>query len=242
MDPLILLIGATFLIAGFVKGVTGMGLPTVAMALLSAFLSPVAAASILLLPSLITNVAQVVQGGYRSSLLRRMRFFLIATMAATTAGTSLMSNEAVPNSDLLLGSVLILYAVVALSGVSIVVSKASEPVLAPLVGVTTGVITGATGIFVIPSVPYLQALNLEPDELVQALGMSFTASTVGLWLGLMYNQVLAFDHLTVSAAAVLPAVAGMLFGRVIRSKLDVRTFRRVFLLSLLLLGLYMAAR
>ena len=38
----------------------------------------------------------------------------------------------------------------------------------------------ATGIFAIPAVPYLHSLDLPKDELIQALGLSFTVSTIGL--------------------------------------------------------------
>lgn len=50
---LVVMIAATFVLAGMVKGVTGMGLPTVAMGILGSLISPVAAAAMLLLPSLI---------------------------------------------------------------------------------------------------------------------------------------------------------------------------------------------
>ncbi|MBF3247578.1 sulfite exporter TauE/SafE family protein, partial [Pseudomonas aeruginosa] len=50
----------------------------------------------------------------------------------------------------------------------------------PLVGLATGALTAVTGVFVIPAVPYLGALGLQRDELVQALGLSFSASTLAL--------------------------------------------------------------
>ena len=49
---------AVFAVAGGVKGITGMGLPTVAMSLLGLWLSTEHAAALLVLPSLVTNVAQ----------------------------------------------------------------------------------------------------------------------------------------------------------------------------------------
>src|SRR5215472_811888 len=48
----------------------------------------------------------------------------------------------------------------------------TEPLLGPLIGLTTGHMNGATGIFVVPGVPYVQELNLGNDELVQALAIS----------------------------------------------------------------------
>jgi uncharacterized membrane protein YfcA len=59
MDPLqATLVAVVFAIAGVVKGISGMGLPTVAMSLLGLFLSPAQAATLLVVPSLATNVAQ----------------------------------------------------------------------------------------------------------------------------------------------------------------------------------------
>ncbi|MDO5613425.1 MAG: hypothetical protein Q4G14_09320 [Paracoccus sp. (in: a-proteobacteria)] len=60
--PFILAIAATFFTAGAVKGITGMGLPTVAMGALGALVSPLAAASLLIVPSFVTNVWQLLAG------------------------------------------------------------------------------------------------------------------------------------------------------------------------------------
>ena len=48
-------IAFTFLVAGLVKGVVGMGLPTVAMGLLGLVMPPVQAAALLVVPSLVTT-------------------------------------------------------------------------------------------------------------------------------------------------------------------------------------------
>ena len=56
------LISLTFLVAGMVKGITGMGLPTVAMSLLGMLMSPASAAALLVIPSFVTNVWQSFQG------------------------------------------------------------------------------------------------------------------------------------------------------------------------------------
>jgi uncharacterized membrane protein YfcA len=47
-----------FLLAGFVKGVIGLGLPTVSMGLLTLVMAPAKAASLLIVPSFVTNVWQ----------------------------------------------------------------------------------------------------------------------------------------------------------------------------------------
>ena len=54
----------------------------------------------------------------------------------------------------------------------------------PAIGLATGLVTAATGVFVIPAVPYLQALGMEKEELVRALGISFLVSTIALAVAL----------------------------------------------------------
>ncbi|NUB13020.1 TSUP family transporter, partial [Azospirillum brasilense] len=114
-----------------------------------------------------------------------------------------------------------------------------EAGLAPLVGVATGVVTAATGVFVIPAVPYLQALDLERDRLIQALGLSFTVSTLALAAGLaqhgLFDGTLAWGSL----ASLLPALAGMALGQSLRRRVRAEVFRRCFFLGLLALGLFL---
>jgi uncharacterized protein len=120
----------------------------------------------------------------------------------------------------------------------------SFPALAAIAAtfLIAGVVKGATGVFVIPAVPYLQALGLEKDELVQALGISFTTSTLALAVGLLVRQAYDFDAFALSALAVIPALAGMWAGQLLRRAIRPATFRRWFLIALALLGSDMLLR
>jgi hypothetical protein len=62
LSPHVLIIALTFLLAGIVKGVTGMGLATVAVGILGAIMSPVSAASLLVIPSFVTSFWQLFTG------------------------------------------------------------------------------------------------------------------------------------------------------------------------------------
>lgn len=117
-----------------------------------------------------------------------------------------------------------------------------EKRLSPLMGGLTGVITGATGVFVIPAVPWLQALGFRRDELVQALGLSFTLSTLAMAAGLSLHAGWRADSLLLSALALAPALLGMWLGQRIRSRLSPQRFRQGFLLFLLALGLELVLR
>jgi uncharacterized protein len=242
MEQQLFLSALIFLLAGLVKGITGMGLPTVAMGLLSTFLSPIAAASLLLIPSLATNAAQAIQGPALSDLAKRFRWLLLTIVLFSAAGTSVMTSARTGGVEAALGALLICYAGYSLAGLSFRIGKQRETWLSPLIGVVTGLITGATGIFVVPAVPYLQALKLDREQLVQTLGLSFTASTIGLWAGLFAHGALRLENTLLSVLALLPALAGMHAGRFLRLRMNPAIFRICFLISLLILGTYMMLR
>lgn len=238
----LLIITATFLAAGIVKGVTGMGLPTLAMGVLGALLSPLAAAGLLLVPSFVTNVWQLLAGPRFAGLVRRLWGMMLAILLGTLVGTAFLAQGRGDVSTLALGALLVAYAAYTLLGRPLRVPGAMEPLLSPLVGLVTGLLAGATGVFVIPAVPYLQALGLEKDDLVQALGLSFTVSTLTLAAGLGLHGAFPAGDLLLSGLAVLPALAGMALGQLIRRRISPARFRRWFLVCLLLLGMEMVSR
>lgn len=245
IDPspsLLIIVLATFMVAGLVKGVIGMGLPTVAMALLGSVIAPVSAAALLVVPSIVTNVWQLLTGPALGRLLRRLWPLLLGIFIGTVPGSALLVHIDPLWSGLGLGVVLVIYALYALLTPQMSVPRRHEPWLSPLVGVLTGILTGATGVLVIPAVPYLQALNLDRDELVQALGLSFTTATFSLATGLLSHSAFDGGQLGLSALAVLPALAGMWLGQRIRMRISPQTFRYCFLIALLLLGLQLCLR
>ncbi|MCP3100534.1 sulfite exporter TauE/SafE family protein [Myxococcus sp. K15C18031901] len=231
-----------FTLAGVVKGVTGMGLPTVAMGLLGMTLSPAAAAGMLVVPSFVTNVWQLVAGPAVVPLLRRLGGMMLGIVLGTVLGARLLVSVEPAWSSLALGIALSVHAVQALCSPALSVPERSEAWLSPVMGLVTGVISGATGVFVIPAVPYLQALGLEKEELVQALGLSFTVSTVALASGLLAHGVFRLEQLGLSSLSLVPALAGMWLGQRVRERISPSAFRRCFLLFLLSMGLALSAK
>lgn len=240
--PQILIVTATFLLAGVVKGVTGMGLPTVAMALLATVMPPVAAAALLIVPSFVTNVWQLAAGPSFAALARRLWPMMIGIAGGTIAGSWLLTHGGGGWTTVALGIALVVYALLSLAAFQLAVPAHLERRLGPLIGLITGLVTGGTGVFVIPAVPYLQALGLDKEDLVQALGLSFTVSTVALAVGLAGGGAFAAGNLAASALAVVPALAGMGLGQWVRRRVSAATFRRWFLIVLLGLGLQLVLR
>src|SRR4051812_31437363 len=237
LSPLTLFITGTFFLAGLVKGVVGLGLPTVAMGLLGLGMPPVEAAALLLVPSLVTNVWQLLAGPRFGALLRRLWGMMLGVVAGTLAGSGLIAGTAAAHQAAAgLGGALALYGVVGLLQPRLRVPRRAEPWAGPLVGAVTGLVTGATGVFVIPAVPYLGSLGLERDDLVQALDLSFTVSTFALAGGLALYGALPLAITGTSLLALVPALAGMTLGGWLRARVRPETFRLCFFVGLLALG------
>ena len=234
--PFTLLIVGTFFFAGLVKGAIGLGLPTVAMGLLGLAMRPSEAAVMLLVPSLVTNIWQLLAGPRFDALLRRLWPMMLGVAVGTLLGSGIIASVTTGAAAAGLGAALVAYAVVGLAKLRLRVPPLAERWLGPLVGAVTGFVTGATGVFVIPAVPYLGSLGLERDELVQALGLSFTVSTVALAAGLALHGALPLAASGASFLALLPALAGMTLGGRVRAKVRPETFRLCFFLGLLALG------
>lgn len=236
-DGKIFFIGAVFALAGLVKGVIGLGLPTISMGLLALAMTPLQAAAILILPSFLTNVWQAAAGPSLPSAARRLWPMLLGICLGTWAGAEFMTGAYSRYGGIFLGGALVIYAATGVRSTQLVVRKIYEPWLGPAVGMLTELVTAATGVFVIPSVPYLQGIGLEKEELVQALGLSFTVSTVALTVNLAVAGGLNLAIATPTLVALAMACAGMWIGQVLRVRLSPAIFRRCFFVGLLLLGI-----
>lgn len=233
---------AAFLISGLVKGVIGMGLPTVGIGLLSLAMTPAQAAVLLVVPTIVTNVWQLAFGPGLRPLLKRLWPFLLPTAVVAFLSSGLLANDANGHAAAWLGVALIVYAVLGLRAVRMKVPPHVEPWLGPLVGTASGLVTGAAGVSSVPAVIYLNGLGLDREELIQALGITFTvamlALAAGLWLHGMFHSAVVGG----SMLALVPALLGMLLGQWIRQRISASVFRTCFFVGLLLLGAHLALR
>ncbi|MBT5109518.1 MAG: sulfite exporter TauE/SafE family protein [Rhodospirillaceae bacterium] len=241
-DPIIIaVIAATFLLAGAVKGVIGLGLPTVSLGLLTAMLDLPTAMALLIVPSVATNLWQAAVGGNGRVILLRIWPFLLFASATVWVGALALTQWNLSLLSGLLGSLLIVYSALSLTGFHLSISARREGWAGPVFGAANGVLTGMTGSFVVPGVMFLQAIGLPRDMLVQGMGMLFTVSTIALALALQGNNLLTAEQGVVSVGALLPAILGMIAGQRIRRRLSEARFRKIFFIAILGLGAYIIA-
>ena len=172
---------------------------------------------------------------------RRLALMMIAVCLGTFLGITVLTTH-VAIATAILGAVLAIYGGIGLAAPHFIVPARAEPAASPVVGLLTGVLSGATGVFVVPAVPYLGALGLTREALIQALGLSFTVSTVALGAALAWRGQYPLALAGSSVAAIVPALIGMWLGQRVRERLSAQVFRRWFFVALIVLGVYMMVR
>jgi uncharacterized membrane protein YfcA len=240
LQPMPYLIAATFLIAGFVKGALGLGLPTVSMGLLAVLMPPAEALAIVIVPAIVTNIWQTFVGPYLRDILRRLWPLLIGTAAGIYLNAGSLTGPYAHLTTIALGFLLALNAILGLSKFSFTVSRRNEKWVGGIVGIITGLISAATGVQVIPAVPFLQAIGMDKEELIQALGVFFTVATVTLCFNLTSSGLLTAATALPGAIAMVCSFIGMFVGQAVRTRLQPEVFRRWFHIGMILLGTYLA--
>jgi uncharacterized membrane protein YfcA len=239
-EPLLFFIAAALLLAGFVKGVVGLGLPTVSIGLLAVTMQPSRAIAIVIVPAIVTNIWQTFAGPHLRDIIRRLWPLMAGTVIGIWLNGGMLSGPYARYGGVVLGVLLVIYAIVGLSKFNFSVARSNEKWIGGIVGLVTGMVSAATGVQVVPSMPFMQAIGMEKDELVQALGVLFTVATLALAFTLTSAGLLSASTALPGAVAMASAFAGMFIGQVVRSRMQPEAFRRWFLIAMILLGLYLA--
>ena len=240
LNHLLIFITAAFLLAGFVKGVIGLGLPTVSMGLLAVAMPPSQALAIVVVPAVVTNIWQTFVGPYLRNIIVRLWPLMVGTAAGIWLNGGMLTGPYARYGTILLGILLAIYAIIGLRKFTFSVAPSNEKWIGGIVGLITGVISAATGVQVVPSMPFMQAIGMEKDELFQALGLYFTVATLGLAFNLTSAGLFSAATALPGAIAMVASFTGMFIGQAVRTRMQPDTFRRWFLIAMIFLGLYLA--
>jgi uncharacterized membrane protein YfcA len=242
-DPIVIFwIFLTYLAAGTVKGIIGSGLPVVALGVLTAALGLHSAMALMLVPTIVTNVWQALIGAHTRAVGLRIWPFLFFSAAAIWIGAEALTRVNVSWLAALLGFLLALYGAYSLLRPPLAIPQSEQMRIGIVAGLLSGVFGGMTGSLGVPGIPYLQAIGLPRDQLIQALGMLFSVCTVSLALALGRNGMLSFELGLASLLATMPALIGMAIGQKLRQLLSEQRFRKVFFASQIALGGYVMLR
>ncbi len=239
---LLTLVGSGLLLAGIVKGATGLGYASSALPFLVYTLELEQAIALVLMPAMATNVSVAIGNGFLIETGRRFAILYLAMLPGIALGIVLLGAVQARVAVLVLGVTIVAYALFALARPTLAISGRAARALQMPVGLLNGVLTGLTGSQVMPLVPYVMALGLEPARLVQAINLGVLIASMVLAAALVVNGMASDATMLASMLAVLPALAGVAIGQRLRPLIPAEHFRTVVLLVLLVSGAGMLLR
>lgn len=233
---------AGLLLAGIVKGATGLGYATCALPFLVAGLGLKPAMAIVLLPAMATNLAVALTAGHLGETVHRFRTLYLAMIPGIVVGLGLLLWVNQTMAVKALGAIVVAYVVWTFVRPEAHLSVAAAARLQLPVGFLNGVLTGLTGSQVMPLFPYMMSLDLDTSRLVQAINFAVLLCSIVLAGGLLATGIMTPALLAVSLTAVLPALSGVEIGTRIRRLIPAQGFRTLVLCVLLLMGATMILR
>lgn len=238
----LVIVGAGLLIAGVVKGATGLGYASSALPFLVYAVGLRQGIALVLLPAMATNVAVALGNGHLRETARNFAMLYVAMLPGIALGVWLLIGSDPNRVVLLLGVTIVAFSVFSLLRPTLTLPKQLVMPLQAPVGFLNGVLTGLTGSQVMPLVPYVMAVEVEPARVVQAINLGVLLASLVLASTLLASGAVTHAILLASIAAIPPALAGVEIGQRLRRHIPAERFRTLVLLVLILSGLGMLLR
>lgn len=239
----ILLLGAvTFLLAGAIKGLVGIGLPTASIGLLTLFVAPRLAISLILLPMLLSNLWQLYREGAVWQTVRR--YWVFALVLFVTVGATALLTRDVHDRVLLavLGGVILLFVWFSWKGWVPRLPDRLDGAAQAGFGAVAGVLGGLTSGWAAPLAIYLTMAGADKSDWIRATGLLIFVGSVPLTLAYLWTGQMTAQLLGLSALMLIPTFAGFAVGEALRNRLSVEVFRLVVLAMFAVLGLNLIRR
>lgn len=223
----LLIIAIALAAGGTAKGLTGLGLPMVAVPVLASFLGVERAVMIMIMPVIVLNVWLTWTLRDCRSEVPEMPRLLLPSIPGILLGAVILYYA----DDRLLATGLALWILIYLARRAMVkpmkLAGDARRRVAPAVGFAAGTMQAATGISAPVLVPYVDGLGLTTRGYVFAVATVFTMLSGTHFLVMMSLQAYTVDQLAESMLAVIPAVAFVPLGAKLRALLDPDMFSKI---------------
>jgi uncharacterized membrane protein YfcA len=227
------------IVAGMTKGLIGIGMPIVAVPMLSALLDLPVVVALLSIPLVIGNIPQAVSGERLSIVLKSLTPILLGLTVGTLIGVYLLTSINPAALKPAVGGALILVVGVMLFLPRFRVPANVRPVTSPAAGLIGGVLGGLAALPGPLVFVYLLALGINREQFIQYSSAFLTVAATLLAIALGGMGALSWTDALISTLCVLPIFAGMWFGTKIRQFVSVELFRRLILGVVMVSGIHL---
>jgi uncharacterized protein len=226
----------SLIVAGFLKGIIGVGMPVVALPLLSLFIDIKSAAMLLSMPLILSNLPQALEGGKTSRCLMQLTPVLLGMIPGLVLGVRVLLALDANVAKVIAGVVLI-----GVGGLTLLAPKLDlQPRLVLPAGITFGFFGGILGGLAAMAGPlvfiFLLAKGLRGRAFTKEASLYLVVSSGLLALLLTASQAFRWRDVAVSTAAMAPVALGMVAGQQMRDKIAPETFRKLVLIAVIAAG------
>jgi hypothetical protein len=242
-DPLVLAyIAAAYLLGSTVKGVTGFGALLVAVPLMSLAMDPAVAVELTGGPVLVSNIWQVIDSRHLTWAARRFWPLLVTLVPSAFIGSQFLALTDSRFTSAAIGIMVLLFCLTWVLPVKIEIPPDKERLGAPLAGAISGLVGGATILSGSVVIMYLVALKLTKDQFVGTIALIYLGTSIPIYLTLTWFGRIGTADMAVSAGLIVPAILGMVLGRMIRNRVSQKLFQNLVMVLLTAVGVLLVTR
>ena len=236
------LIGATLLLAAFIKGVTGLGFPLIATPAIALLLDIRTAVTVLILPNLFMDSAQVVRDGLPYEVFRRFSNVIVPTIIGVFLGTLALVRTPLWILNFCLGLMVLAFVFSNLLRFHLAISPRGEKVLSPLFGLISGFLNGMTNAAGPTLAIYFYNLKLEKRAFVKSLATIFVVTKLTQLVAISTWNLFNRETIILSVQVLLFTLTGFYAGIKAQDRVNQVNFNRGLLILLCVIGVVLIVR
>jgi uncharacterized membrane protein YfcA len=241
-DPTYVFIGIALLVAAFVKGATGLGFPLIATPTIALLLDIRTAVTVLILPNLFMDSAQVIRGGVPYEVLRRFSSLIAPTIVGVFLGTMILVRTPLWLLNFCLGLMVLIFVILNLLKLDFTVSPNLEKILSPFFGFLSGFLNGMTNAAGPTLAIYLYSLKLEKRDFVKVIATIFVITKVSQLVAISTWNLFNRETIILSVQVLLFTLIGFYAGIKAQDRINQRNFNRGLLMLLFVVGVILLTR
>ena len=229
-NEIAIIVAAAFLLAGVVKGVIGIGLPTTAITIMTFFISPLMALGLNLILMTVTNIWQFSKADNPKKIVANYKYFAI-TLVICILITSFYANQIVDNVvRIIFACAVLLFVSVNFFGFNFKMNPKHDVFWQSSLGTLGGIFGGAASIWAVPVTMYLLMKNVKPKHFVDVSGFLITIGCIPVSFGYIATGVFQPNMFIYGALGSVTAMIGFQFGEKLRNKINAKTFKNLLLI------------
>ena len=233
-------ISLSLALGGFLKGVTGIGMPVIVIPVMALFVGIESAIIVMAIPGVITNGWMTWQNRECYKEVTGMTAILVAGIIGTVLGVAILYVASERLLSIVLFAWIVVYIASRILHPDFQLALQAQRLVAPWVGVVAGIFQGATGICAPVLATYFHAIRLRPNAYVLAVSAPFALLSLAQAISLSAAGMFTEELLVLGVLALVPAAVFIPLGICVRPMINRDLFDNLILVLIGVMGARLA--